>query len=138
VNNSDFQKLASIRLEEAQILLETNHYAGAYYLAGYVIECALKAIIASKTRAGEFPPKPEIVRDFYTHDLKGLIKLAGLSDKFQEQCALAIEFDENWETVKAWTEHSRYETKIDSDKADKLLRAVSDGNGVLQWLTQFW
>jgi len=42
MNSSDFQKLSAIRLEEARVLLRNKQYAGAYYLAGYSIECALK------------------------------------------------------------------------------------------------
>jgi hypothetical protein len=43
MNSADFQKLATIRLAEEKILLRNKQYAGAYYLAGYSIECALKA-----------------------------------------------------------------------------------------------
>jgi HEPN domain-containing protein len=34
------------------VLLEAGLYAGAYYLAGYAVECALKACIAKKTARG--------------------------------------------------------------------------------------
>ena len=43
--------------------------SGAYYLAGYAVECAIKACIAKKTRKSEWPPKPEDVRKMYSHDL---------------------------------------------------------------------
>ncbi len=43
--------------DDAAALLQAGRYAGAYYIAGYVIECALKACIARNTRQGEFPPK---------------------------------------------------------------------------------
>ncbi len=46
MNRSDLQNLATIRLRDAEVLLDNGRYDGAYYLLGYVIECALKACIA--------------------------------------------------------------------------------------------
>jgi HEPN domain-containing protein len=46
----DFQALSATRLREARALLKTGNPEGAYYLAGYAIECALKACVAKKTR----------------------------------------------------------------------------------------
>jgi hypothetical protein len=40
------RKLAMARLAEARILLDAGEFSGAYYLAGYAIECAIKARIA--------------------------------------------------------------------------------------------
>jgi HEPN domain-containing protein len=73
MNSSDFQKLSTIRLQEAKVLLRNKQYAGSYYLAGYAIECALKACIAAKTKASDFVPKPDIVRDYYKHKLGRLV-----------------------------------------------------------------
>jgi hypothetical protein len=38
-----FQEAAKIRKKDAQALIRSKQYPGAYYLAGYAIECALKA-----------------------------------------------------------------------------------------------
>lgn len=54
MKRSDLQKLARIRLKEAKVLLDNRQYSGAYYLSGYVIECALKACIAKQTRKERF------------------------------------------------------------------------------------
>jgi HEPN domain-containing protein len=43
LNRRDFQELALVRLNEAKVLLDAGHFDGAYYLAGYAVECALKA-----------------------------------------------------------------------------------------------
>jgi HEPN domain-containing protein len=40
MNRADFQKLAELRIREAKVLLDSKHYEGAYYLAGYAVECA--------------------------------------------------------------------------------------------------
>ena len=42
----DLQDLAELRIKEARILLDAGSYPGAFYLAGYSVECALKACIA--------------------------------------------------------------------------------------------
>ena len=49
MNRSELQQLAEIRLRDAKALLVTGENdAGAYYMAGYAVECALKAVIAKK------------------------------------------------------------------------------------------
>ncbi len=63
MNRADFHKLTEIRMKEAKVLLDRKCYERAYYLAGYAVECALKACIAKRTLAYDFPPKP--ARDLY-------------------------------------------------------------------------
>ena len=46
MNRTDLQQPALTRLAEAKALLAAGFPAGAYYLAGYAVECALKACIA--------------------------------------------------------------------------------------------
>ena len=139
MNSSDFQKLSIIRLEEARSLLRNKHYAGAYYLAGYVIECALKACIAARTKATDFPPKPDTVRDYYRHNLVGLLRAAELKEKLEAKCKASKKFESNWDAVIDWTEQTRYETNIDSQTARMMLRAVGDSrNGVLKWMKSYW
>jgi len=74
---SRFQQLAELRLTEAQALFATGHPDGAYYLAGYAVECALKACIAKRTQLHDFPEK-KLVNDSHTHDLGKLLQLAEL------------------------------------------------------------
>jgi HEPN domain-containing protein len=49
--HAELKKLARIRLADANALYEARRYAGAYYMAGYAIECAIKAILAKEFRA---------------------------------------------------------------------------------------
>jgi len=139
MNSSDFQKLSAIRLEEARVLLRNKQYAGAYYLAGYSIECALKACIAAKTKATDSPPKPDTVRDYYRHDLVALLRAAELKDKLDAQCRSSKKFEANWYAVTDWTEQIRYETNVDSKRARAMLRAIGDSrNGFLKWMKSYW
>ena len=50
MNRADLQKLAEERLADAELLLANGRFGGAYYLSGYVVECALKACIAQLTK----------------------------------------------------------------------------------------
>lgn len=82
MNRLDLQNLALTRLEEVEVLLKNHKYSGAYYLSGYVIECALKACIAKQTQEFDFPDK-KTVMDSYTHDLEKLIKVAKLDKELK-------------------------------------------------------
>lgn len=65
--------------------LRNRRHSAAYYVAGYVVECALKACLAKKARRHEFPPKPDEVRkSYYTHDLQDLAKASGLLVEFEK------------------------------------------------------
>lgn len=66
MNRRTFQQLSATRLADARALLAARRYA-AYYLAGYAVECALKACIAKQTRRYDFPPDPRSVSRIYTH-----------------------------------------------------------------------
>ena len=72
MNRLTFQQLAATRLLDAKALLQAGRFDAAYYLAGYVVECALKACVAQKTREHDFPDKE--ARRYYTHDLKKLLE----------------------------------------------------------------
>jgi hypothetical protein len=74
VNRKDLQFLARARLAEAKALLDTDHPGGAYYLAGYSVECALEACIARGTQRHDFPEKKSVDAS-HTHNLKDLIRV---------------------------------------------------------------
>ena len=80
----DFQELAEIRLRDARTLLRAKCYDGAYYLAGYAVECALKACVARRIKRYEFPDR-DFVRKAYTHDLTDLARLAGIETRFKQE-----------------------------------------------------
>jgi len=56
------QELSRVRLKEARALAAVGLFDGSYYLAGYAVECALKACIAKGTRRFEFPDKKKVGR----------------------------------------------------------------------------
>jgi HEPN domain-containing protein len=146
MNREDFQKLADLRLQEARVLLAAGFPEGAYYLGGYAVESGLKACIAKRTQQYDFPDK-KLVNDSHTHDLGKLLDLAGLSDLLKNDVAENIELKLDWETVREWSEQSRYDLFDDDPighrsglaSAQSLIDAVASKNGgVLRWIKQSW
>jgi HEPN domain-containing protein len=104
MNRSDFQQLADVRIEEAQLLLAQQKYDGAYYLAGYAVECALKFCIAKLTNEHDYPDK-DFASSCYTHNLQRLLRLAQLAEQRSADAAVDVDFEANWSVVaNHWTE----------------------------------
>ena len=129
--------MSRARRREARVLLNANLPAGAYYLTGYSIECALKACIARGTERHSFPDK-ERANESYTHDLTKLLRTAGLQTAFDRAANASQALARNWAVVKDWKETSRYASTIDMKKARALYRAATALNGVLAWLRRNW
>jgi hypothetical protein len=136
MNRADFQALAEIRIKEARALLDAGFPEGAYYLAGYAVECALKACIAKRTLEHDFPDK-KLANDSHTHDLGRLVDLARLKTELDSHA----EIEEAWDIVQEWSEASRYEQTTDIFDVMSMLQAIEtdDGKGgLLPWLRQRW
>jgi HEPN domain-containing protein len=134
-HREDWQKLCDTRIEDAEVLLRNGRYDAGYYLAGYAVECALKARIASLLLEGYFPPRPKYVQDnLYTHSLQKLHAAAELEEIFDDRAAANPVFGAQWNTVKDWTEASRYDTQ-DQEAAKNRLVAV---RGVVECIKQYW
>jgi HEPN domain-containing protein len=137
MNRSDLKALATIRLNEAASLLKNGHYSGAYYLAGYVVECALKACIAKQTQRYDFPDRRR-AQDSWIHSPTKLVQAAGLQTLLDTENSRDSKFAANWNVVKDWSEESRYRNS-DQKNAEEIIRAISDRrHGVLRWLRRHW
>ena len=137
VNRRDLQFLARSRLTEAKALLGAGHPDGAYYLAGYAVECGLKACIARRTERHEFPDK-RTVDASHTHNLRDLVKVANLEQKRLEAAKGDPLFRNHWDLVQQWSEHSRYR-RHDSEMAQALVEAIADRkHGVIAWIKRHW
>jgi hypothetical protein len=137
MNKSELENLATIRIKEADILLMADCYQGAYYLAGYAVECTLKACIAKQVKEFDFPDK-KLANDSYTHKLADLVTTAGLKQKLIEQEKQNKEFKLNWAVVVEWSEDSRYKCAITIQEAHDLFIAITDNeSGVLPWLKKY-
>ena len=137
MNKADLESLAEIRLQEAKVLLSAECYPGAYYLAGYALECALKACIAKQVKAFDFPNK-QLANDCYTHNLAKLLVTAGLRDDLARQEKADGNFKLNWSVANSWSEEARYRTDIGEQEAIDLLEAIAnDQTGILPWLRKY-
>jgi HEPN domain-containing protein len=137
VNRKDLQELSNIRLKEAKALLDLGMSDGAYYLAGYAVECGLKACIAKGTQRHDFPDKKRADLS-YTHSLRELVRVAGLEGLRLKRAGESQLFDNNWEAVDKWSERSRYERKT-PEAAKRMVDAVSNRrDGVISWIKLFW
>ena len=132
----DFRTLAELRAKEARVLLRSRSQLGAYYLAGYAVECALKACIAKQRKRFEFPPKRKSVEKMYSHDLDTLLDAADLKAQLEKEITANPGFAANWNTVKDWTSESRYKTSGLNGR--DLYNAVTGPNGVLPWIRLRW
>jgi HEPN domain-containing protein len=54
MNRTDLQNLAEERLADSELLLANGRYGTAYYIAGYAVECGLKAFYSQADESRGF------------------------------------------------------------------------------------
>jgi hypothetical protein len=137
VRRSEFKELAAIRLREASALSRVGEWSGVYYLSGYAVECGLKAVGVKQFRASTLPDK-NAVEKLYTHDLRSLVKAAGLLPHLDAALKSDQALNGNWGLVKDWNEASRYKTWSQTEAMD-MLSSISDRrHGVMKWVRSYW
>src|SRR6266705_7021678 len=93
---AEFQQLAQVRLEEAKALLDLGKWDGAYYLAGYAVELALKACIIKTLMATDAFPDKEFSKNCYTHSIEKLVALATLESSRKTATDADPDLLNNW------------------------------------------
>jgi hypothetical protein len=138
-DRAHFQRLAELRLAEARILAREGQFSGAYCIAGYAIECALKARIAALFRENEIPDR-NLVNRVYTHDLTALLNPSGLEKPLERDRQSNKDLDRRWSIVKNWTEQARYSTWTEQEAVAIIDAIDGDGKsgGLFQWLSAHW
>lgn len=138
VFRSTLQLLADMRIREARILLRAKEYAGAYHIAGFSVECGLKARIAKSCKRYEFPDL-EQAKNAWVHKLPSLMKLSGLLVQFNADLATRPALKSNWDQVQLWLPEVRYSTSVRRQEAIDFCLAVDDPtDGVLTWIRGYW
>ena len=140
MNRALLQQLAEERASEAEVLLNGGKWAGAYYLAGYAVECGLKSCVLAFVAN-----QPDIVfRDkkysekCWTHDIGSLVALADLQDARDADTRANPALGLNWLLVQGWSEKARYDLKLEPE-ARRFYEAVThEANGVLPWIRMRW
>lgn len=137
LTKSDLQCLAQVRLEDAILLSRSNRCSSAYYLAGYAVELALKARIASLFQPDAIPDL-SFVKAIYTHRFDTLLSSAGLKAEFDQATKSDPQLAAYFALASNWTEESRY-AFWDAFAADALVEAVAEPtHGVFQWIKKYW
>lgn len=125
-------------MRDARLLLTKGQHVGAYYLAGYAVECALKACIARKTRRFDFPDKKAVIES-HTHDFVKLVDLADLKPQLDATSSADKAFKLNWSVIRDWTAEDRYNLDISLDDARDLYKAISaKRSGMMSWIRRHW
>ncbi len=138
MNRDDLQALTRARLKDARALLRARRYDAAYYVAGYAVECALKACIAKATREHDFPSRDTVLKS-HTHNLRDLLRVASLWDELELEGSRDEAFAAHWSLIEAWNEQSRYKQDRPRTQAKGLYFAITGRqHGVLRWLKKYW
>ena len=138
MNRDSLQRISSQRRKEAAALFRARLFPGAYYLAGYAVECALKACIARQPLRHDFPNR-KVATASWTHDLEQLVQVAGLGPDLAKDLATSPALKVNWAIVRDWSESVRYNPTITRAQARDLYSAMTARRtGVLPWVRQRW
>ena len=136
--------LAGERILEAEVLSLNSKYAGVFYLAGYAIEFALKAVICARLDVEMFEQpgdsnqkeiSPKISSAFLTHNLKDLLILSGLRREFKMKKLSDPGFAAAWSEVSQWSEQRRYDSGCTEQAANEFL---THSKILLSWIRNHW
>lgn len=141
--------LATLRLEEAEILIQHNKPDGAFYLAGYSVELMLKARIAERLGIPSlFADKIAVVDEFtdigklkslvQTHNLDTLLAMAGLKQAFDQEKLVRREFLKFEVLLKTWTEKWRYRSPgdVEASSVQSFIQFLASPDGLLSWIAK--
>lgn len=135
----DLKQIADERLKDAEVLLAAGQWGGAYYLAGYAVECGLKAcIIRNIERTGALFEDRKFVERCYTHDFNKLLEAADIKSDYIATRTADPAFGKNWSIVEQWSERDRYFSKTEVDARNLFEAITHQTSGVFPWLKMRW
>jgi len=122
-----FEKLADQRFEEAEFLFNKSPYTTVTaYLAGYAVECILKALLLSRTPVSRQQKLFDSFRGGKAHNFEWL-----KNELRKKKVAWPAELARSFKTVSQWSTEWRYKAgRIPPREADAFLKATSE---LLQW-----
>ncbi|HVA48013.1 MAG TPA: hypothetical protein VNH11_16710 [Pirellulales bacterium] len=140
MTKQDWQDLAETRLIDAGILLQNQRWSAVYYLAGYAVECGLKACVVGfvENNPGIIYEERRFSDACWTHKLSELIGVARLDAACVADSVANPAFAQNWAVTIRWNEASRY-VLVPEPKARELYDATSHPqDGVMKWIRDHW
>jgi len=127
-----YLRAARQRFASAELLLRHNLTPDSVYIAGYVSECALKALILRRTPPGRFDESlSRISRGATGHDLeflKSVLKDFG--------CRLPMDVAKALSRVVSWSTDLRYEVGLLQYVQGRLFLDAT--KVVLDWVIRSW
>jgi HEPN domain-containing protein len=141
----ELEQLAQTRLDEAKALVEKGFYDGAFYLAGYVIELALKARICKVLDLSDYPDTGKLGTVYKTHSFDELLLLSGLKNQFEQDKLNNALLAAHWSLLTqpgiGWSESFRYKPvgSVSEVAVHNIIAAIEDQpNGVFTWIKNKW
>jgi hypothetical protein len=125
-----YYRCAIQRFEEARILQNAEHGTGAVYLAGYGIECMLKALVLHSTPAKRQSEAMQSFRGGQGHDYDWL------REQYRSKGGAIFpqNVNQSFTLVNGWSTDLRYTPRnLRGDEADDFLNAVES---ILGWAKQ--
>jgi HEPN domain-containing protein len=134
---SEQEKASKHRLDDARALLNAVRWRGAMYLAGYAVECLLKAKLMRMFDCRHLRELEEQLQarralspqgTVFTHQLELLLRLTNATDRLRQN-------PENWQMfniVNRWVPAWRYTADLSKrDDATDFIEAVE---GLSRWI----
>jgi HEPN domain-containing protein len=139
VNRAQLRQLAEDRILDAERLLTGGRWGGAYYLAGYAVECGLKAcIMVHIETSGAIFLDRKFAEKCWTHDLEDLLALANLTQVLAADVVANRALAANWTIANIWDETSRYVQKTQAEAQTMYDAIAGKPDGVLPWIRIRW
>lgn len=139
IQGAQLKELAQHRLDEARLLNKNGYHQGAYYLAGYAVEFALKAVICKRLGVEVFAGGSnlaEVTKALHTHHLPTLLVFAGLFSSLQNEKNSNENLFKDWSKVSEWNEQRRYEPLTCSQLT--VVNSINATERVMQWILKHY
>jgi hypothetical protein len=140
-NRAHWQLLAEERVLDANALLASGRWSAAYHLAGYAVECWLKACILAlvENQNGDLIFRERRFSEkCWTHNFDELVQLAGHRTALDLDRNTNRQLEINWAYAIDWEETSRYSLATQFD-AHRLYQAITDPQNIfLPWIRTQW
>ena len=122
-----YYRCAFQRYEEAEVLLRVGYTTGAVYLAGYGIECILKALVLVGVSAGARPDTLKSFRGGKAHEYEWLrsLYLTNGGARFPREITRHFTLVSDWSTDLRYTPRS-----VRPEEADAFLTAAV---AIIRW-----
>lgn len=139
ITGEQLKELAQHRLDESRLLYPGGYYQGAYYMAGYAVEFALKALICKRLGVEVFVKGHgfgQVSDALHTHHLPTLLVFAGLFPNLQDEKIANKNLFQDWSKVSEWTEQRRYEPLTCSQQT--VINFINAVERIMQWILKHY